>query len=255
MKKSFIFLILCLFTVSCSQNLHDENQTGNTWIDWDGKVVAWDFPVMPGSEEWKKFTSHQEMVDACQIPIDILSSLSTDDLARICLRYPLLADIFAFNFLDNGLDGLFIEFNGVKELYNRDASNELLNYYSSIINNMSFLDSEASGNEKGRFLIRIFSLEALLSRLEPQYVANKEYYFKEILKALVAGYEEQLNYPDEITRPGCNFFARAHLILKICEQCRERLSENSWGGLLAQGWISDLETIEILNELSYQLIK
>ena len=255
MRRLLVIFIICLFYTSCNQNEQDKNQT-ITWIDWDGAEVAWDYPVIPGTKEWEKFTTYQQMVDACQIPEKTLSSLTTEDLMRICLRYPLLTDIFAFNSLNQGIDILFNNFNGIRELYKKDPSNELLKHYSSMIQNMSFLNSEVPGLEKGKFLIHVFTMEALLTRLETQY--DKSKYFKEILQLLVTGYEAEVNYPEEISfkvgNGSYNFFARAHVILKFCDQCRERLPEDAWNGLLAGGWLMNLETINVINEMSYQLI-
>ena len=249
MKSFFIFVLACLLCISCSQNPQDENHS-LTWIDWDGKLVAWDYPVMPGTKEWEKLTTHQQMLDACQIPAEVLSYLSTEDLTRICLRYPLLGDIFAFNTLDDGLDQLFDHFNGIRELFKEDPSIELLKQYSSMIENLSSID----GHDKALFLIRyVYPIEALLSRLAPQNDGRNER-LKQVLNGLITGYEAQIDCPEEELFVDYNFFSRAHVILKICEQCRERLSENSWEGLLAQGWIFDSKTIDVLNEMSYQLI-
>jgi len=77
------------------------------------RKLPWDYPVKPGTEEWKQFKSHKEMTDACQIPEKILSSLSTKDLTAICLQYPLLIDMFAFNIPDYGIDAVFDNFNGL----------------------------------------------------------------------------------------------------------------------------------------------
>jgi hypothetical protein len=38
--------------------------------------IKWDFPVKPGMPEWKKFSSNSEMVQACQIPIELLSTIT-----------------------------------------------------------------------------------------------------------------------------------------------------------------------------------
>ena len=51
------------------------------------------------------------MVDACQIPESILQNISTNDLMTLCLRHPLLFDVFAFNDMNDGLKKLFADFN------------------------------------------------------------------------------------------------------------------------------------------------
>ena len=46
---------------------------------------AWDYPVKPGTEEWKSLKSHCEKISVCQIPNEILKNCSTEDLLEICL--------------------------------------------------------------------------------------------------------------------------------------------------------------------------
>lgn len=59
--------------------------------------VTWDFPVKPGTAEWKSLKDRYEQMKACQIPDDVLPSLSTEQMIELCLSYPLLIDILAFN--------------------------------------------------------------------------------------------------------------------------------------------------------------
>lgn len=47
--------------------------------------LVWDYPVKPGTEEWNQLSNHQEMIDICQIPIDILQNISTKDLLKYAL--------------------------------------------------------------------------------------------------------------------------------------------------------------------------
>ena len=48
--------------------------------------VVYDYPIKPGTEEWKGFTSTQEMIEVCQIPESILKNMSTSDLLDVCLK-------------------------------------------------------------------------------------------------------------------------------------------------------------------------
>ena len=43
---------------------------------------AYEYPVVPGMEEWKKLKSLPEMAEACQIPEDILDSMTTEALMQ-----------------------------------------------------------------------------------------------------------------------------------------------------------------------------
>lgn len=96
-------------------------------------TLRWDYPVKPGSDKWKTFQSYAEKVEACQIPKSILSGLPTEELILICLKYPLLLDIGAFNFFTDGYTSYETNFNGIRELYQRsDAPSVIYSYYRQL---------------------------------------------------------------------------------------------------------------------------
>ena len=193
------------------------------------------------------------MVDACQIPEEVLYALSTEDLTDICLQYPLLTSIFAFNGLTDGLNVMYKDFNGIRELYKRaDASNCLTKRYIRKSESFSFLNENKSDLEKGNFIISISSLEALLGQVV-QY-DNKN--CKKILQCLVKAYEKKLKYADEFMWVGfeTNCFARAHVISKMDKRFIEQLPGKDNSSALFSG-MADERTIKIVNEWSYRLIK
>ncbi len=61
-------------------------------------------------EKWKTL-SHSEKIEASQIPYNVLDTMSTATLLKLCLSYPLLPDIFAFD------DHLFV-FQEIKKRVN-----------------------------------------------------------------------------------------------------------------------------------------
>jgi hypothetical protein len=101
--KLLIIVLLIVPIVAFSQN----------------KEPQWDFPVKPGTEQWKKLENNKVKVDACQLPEILLKKTSTDDLLEICLQYPLLYNLFAFNNKMDGINRLFNDFNGIRELFKR----------------------------------------------------------------------------------------------------------------------------------------
>jgi len=254
MKKLFVFFITCLLCFSCNQQKKENTQDdSNLYIDSGGVLLAWDYPVKPGMEEWKKFQSNEEMVKACQIPNNVLSSLSTEDLTEICLRYPLLGDVFAFNQLTGGLDKLFNDFNGIRELFKREGvENELLKRYQTKIQNLTLLDGPYSAVGKLNFVISISALESLLNRCNSQTDETK----KIILQKLVSGYEGKMKYQGYFQGIGfeTNFFARANTIVKISVQYLDKFPKGTLNPVFGSGRF-DKETMDIVNELSYQLIK
>ena len=38
------------------------------------------YPILPGTKEWENFNSRDEMMAACQIPTEIVASMSTEAL-------------------------------------------------------------------------------------------------------------------------------------------------------------------------------
>lgn len=221
--------------------------------DYPGKPGLWDYPVKPGTEEWKQFKNYEEKIRACQIPEDILSSLSTDDLTDLCLRCPLLSHIFFFNSFYIALDKLFSNFNGIRELYKRkEAESNLTKRYIQTIQSLDFLDEKKSELEKGFLILSISCLEALLSRIEQQNNEGN----KNLLQILVTGYVEKLNYQDYFNGLGfrTNFYSRAQIILKMNPSLVDQFPQKEKNIALSSGMV-DEQTFNIINELSYQLIK
>jgi hypothetical protein len=250
MKRIKMFLIGFFCLVVCGANAQ---------LPWELPVKKgmWDYPVKPGMEEWKQFQSYDEMVRACQIPEDLLSTLSTEDLTDLCLRYPPLWNFYAFENTNAGLDKLFSDFNGIRELFKRkDAASNLSRRYMEKIQTFPILmNSSNSDLEKGLFNISVSVLEGLLSRIEQQNNEDKDSQ-KEVLKALVAGYEEKLKYADNFNGFGfrTNFYARAHIISKMESAFVERLPQKNKNAALYSGMV-DEQTVNEINKLSYQLTK
>lgn len=95
--------------------------------DWiDEKTGEISFPIDADSEEWKNFDTHDEMVEACTIPDEILAEISTADLVDLVLDYPLLIDMFSFDTYEMGMEVISKNFNGMCELLSREGAAQLL---------------------------------------------------------------------------------------------------------------------------------
>ena len=252
--------MVCSIVVSCHQDLEYEFCTCESlpyydvfaFADYLGGLppkpgILWDYPIKPAMEEWKQLRSRDEMVSACQIPEELLSSLSTEDLTNICVRYPLLFDIFAFNDYIYPANRLYDEFNGIRELFKRkEASKELLKYYNFLIQNIPV--DEVEGISKGAFMFTFRELDFLLGfySLKTDALSKKD--AKQMLQCLVHGYEKGIS----------NYYSRAHLIIKISPQSIEKFPDKEKNNVFAGGGslrpVSQ-ETIDIINKLSYQLMK
>ena len=165
-KRLFLFslIILPLFTFAQSK-------------------IVWDYTLKPGTQEWKLLKSNQEKVDVCQIPTHLLTELETKELLDICLNYPLLPDIFAFNNVEDGFIKFEKDFNGFRELITRnDAMNELLILYAQT--DPSAIPINTTIIEKGNYVLKISFIELFASHTS---VTNKSTtkIKKEFVKELV----------------------------------------------------------------------
>ena len=91
------------------------------------------YPILPGSNEWRNFESVHEMIEACQIPEDLLTNMTTKALVQTVLDYPLLMDLLAEGEARHGFEVMISRFNGLQELSRRvDARDELEIQYRAI---------------------------------------------------------------------------------------------------------------------------
>jgi hypothetical protein len=125
--------------------------------------MSWDFPIKPGSSEWKNAKSYKERLNLYNIPEDILNKLSTSELVKTCLNYPEYRLIFTCNDLQSGYDYIKSEFNGFKELEARiDAGKELLIIYKGYLPNN--FNKSLSDVEIGNYIAKFTYLELLIAQ-------------------------------------------------------------------------------------------
>jgi len=129
------------------------------------KNKPYDYPVKPGTKEWKAFTSHEQKRQACQIPQSILISMSTPDLLVTCLNYPLYGDIMAYNRAQEGFEYVKKGFNGLQELLKRnDIGAGIVELYDKM--DPGAIDKSWTSIEKGKYSFKFFSIEILLAQDE-----------------------------------------------------------------------------------------
>jgi hypothetical protein len=241
--KIYVFVIFGL--IACGLNAQVVTE----------KRVTWDYPVKPGTEEWKQLEGYKAKVDVCQIPERLLTSLSTEELTDICLKYPLLGDIYSFNTLDESMEHLYRNFNGIRELFGRkDAPGELLKRYNLKQKDFPLLDGPLTLLEKGDIIFSASALEILLCHAVRH--SGDKAVSREILQGLVNGYEEKIKYADYFRGPGfrSNFYARIHAISILDGDSFGQLSQDGKRELLSSGWVNDA-SIEWIDNLSRQLVK
>ncbi|MCF7740562.1 MAG: T9SS type A sorting domain-containing protein [Candidatus Marinimicrobia bacterium] len=193
----------------------------------------YNFPIKPGSEEWSKFQTHDQMLEVLQIPEKYIN-MSTSNLIETCLNYPLFLDIHAYNSLQQGTRYIIEDFNGLQILLKRvDAGKLLFDKYKMI--NCRDLNEKWSINKKGDFVNDLIKIEMLLSQKQlltnfskdEKYNLLKESYSKAKLmiknpcfeiesfnsNVFLLGQILLLDYPDKIKSGLENYYS----ILKFLE--------------------------------------
>lgn len=235
-----IFLILMLFyCFSC----------------FSQEKIQWTYPIVPGTEAWYNLSNHQEKVNVCQIPEDILRTLGTQQLVELCLDYPLLMDIYAFNKMSAGFDAFYSNFNGIRELVKRKDAVEKLSalYLSRMEEQKSILNNSVIPLiAKGEYKFNMSTIEIFMGC--PQMQSNlSEKQQKEVLSLLMKGYEKKYESLSEFK--GIGFHANAYSRANIIQKMDASLFKNKRTARLVDGVERDVEAIEELNAISNQLIK
>ena len=215
-----------------------------------------DRPVKPGYWDYPVDSENRHI--ACQIPEEVLFSVSTEELTDIVLRYPNLWHPFVFNNLNTGGNVLYDEFNGIRELFKReDAAKELLKHYNCMMQDIYVFWSNPDMDplQVGGFIMDVRVLEFLLGFLVQKSEVLSKKDLKLMLQCLVCAHEKEFEcYDPNFQYPWLmNFYVRAHVIVKMDAKYLEIIPRNPVGGPF-NNWHTQ-ESCDIINELSYQLIK
>ncbi|MBA4408088.1 MAG: hypothetical protein Q8S54_16055 [Bacteroidota bacterium] len=150
----------------------------------------WDYPVKPGSEEWRQFKSTDDMYIACQIPDDILRQLNTEDLVHICLNFPATPQFLLFNTPQDCFMAFYSNFNGIRELFNRkDMGYYLINRYTKM--SMSDFNPLWPLHEQGKYISQYKFIEAILAQSQVIKSLNSEER-KSLMKEVIRKIDEKL---------------------------------------------------------------
>jgi hypothetical protein len=127
------------------------------------KNGVYDFPIKGGTPEWKALKTHDEMLNALQIPENIFKNMTTEDLAQTCLNYPLFPDIWAFDGLQYGFEQVKNGFNGLQELFKRKSAGQVLIKKYNEMDPTSF-NKNWTPIEKGKFATEFSKIEIILAQ-------------------------------------------------------------------------------------------
>ena len=126
---SFVLLICCFGNTVFATSINENEDA--TLVEHS----KYTYPISPTRtpEIWSLFESHSEMIVACEIPEKILTNLTTQQLIKTCLDYPLAGDMLFYNDYLTGFEIVKNHHNGLTELYSReDLSANLVMFYDGL---------------------------------------------------------------------------------------------------------------------------
>ncbi len=136
-KKFLLFIAICL-TLVLSLPLSTVFAKSSNGLDGNARdeksiTKPYEYPVKLKTEQWKKFKSRTEKIEACAIPESILNNMKTKSLVETVMNYPLLGELVSRDTRQEGFDAVHRVFNGLQELVKRtDAISELEQYQNKI---------------------------------------------------------------------------------------------------------------------------
>ncbi len=140
----------------------------------------YEWPKKAGTLEWKTLPSLEARVAASEIPKETARSLTTRALVRTCMSHPLRAVVAFRNNPSDGINFLFQNFYGLKELILRDdAAAALLDYYEGYSRNLE--TAEEIWFEDLFFTNFLLQDSRILDKFEPDQI-------QELLDFAIANY-------------------------------------------------------------------
>jgi hypothetical protein len=146
--------------------------------------VTWDYPIKPGSPEFKSSPTLSGSLALLNIPDNILKQMDTYHLVNTCLSYPQFGWVWTRNSLQEGYDFIKRNFNGFREMEIRqDAARYLLTDYQKM-DPLGF-NPAGSHSEIGGYIGQFVNIELMLAQYGIIHQCNatlKLYIIEEALK-------------------------------------------------------------------------
>lgn len=128
-KKFSLFLVFALCLTLCIPAL----AVGLKYGSDPGQIdEAYQYPIQLRTPEWAALSTREERLAASHVDEAILASMTTTALIETVLNYPMLADIYAFNSIQDGIEHVSVDFRGIEELSRRDDAIVCLNEFTQV---------------------------------------------------------------------------------------------------------------------------
>lgn len=156
--------------------------------DCEGLPIG-EYPINLDSPEWDDMYV-TEKIAACDMPQAYAESLTTEELAKYAVNYPLMVVCFLFDSLEDGMESLAKKSSAFRELFSRpDCTDALLKEYTNLSCDYEILEKShdmiTSNYEKECFL-------------EAYFGVNYDTLTEEKSEKFLQKYEEQYNEQPEI---------------------------------------------------------
>ena len=89
------------------------------------------YEIVPGTSEWEALDTLDKKIDACYVPLETVTNMTTEALVETILNYPLLINIYAYNSIEIGIEAVSTYFPAIEELLTRDDAYAVLYAYST----------------------------------------------------------------------------------------------------------------------------
>ena len=91
--------------------------------------TPYEFPVVPGTQEWIDMSDTLARRKACEVPDEIIQHMTTDALFLTVLNHPFLSDMYAFNSVEQGYVVVRRRFADLREFERRPDYLDVLSQY------------------------------------------------------------------------------------------------------------------------------
>ena len=183
--------------------------------------LKWDYPVKPGSEEWRMI-SYDEKVEKSQPPKEILKSWNTEFLFQYCIEYPLNGVIWFFNHPNDGFKRAYEQSTVWQEfICRKNALDVFVNYFEKRPYKRLFEIKDSL--KRNKELFTLFFLEKVVS--ETDFTVHLDSLEKrKLANTILQTHQSKKDYPDDFF--GFPYNSSLSALLKILENDEEVPSNN-----------------------------
>ena len=239
-------------------NVFGQNESGNT--------ITFEYPFNRQDTEWKTFTTSRERIAALQMPAEKLKRIGTTELLDVCLNFPYLPDIFAFDHIEKGIDNLKSRFNGFDELLRRQDLTRVLvekfevmsasHYEPSVASGVDCLFNNAklailrclvTGNTLSQFCESQLDSRRVTTDGDTIYGYRMKYVYTPLLTPVLAGSWIYSDYPLSDKNSIAQYVESSYDVTVVSEATR-KYNCHGYAWHMSDGYASDSVWIGVDNE-------